>query len=81
MQQLSKVKRYHYDAEVRTLIAKNACQYGNRSASRRFTQEFGHCVSESSVRDAENANINGRQYVTFDNMLTIMDANIMGFTV
>ena len=61
VQQLSKGKRqkqgryYHYDAEVRAKIAKHACQHGNKSASRRFTQELGHWVSESSVRNMKKA--------------------------
>ena len=40
-----------YDAEVRAKIAKHASEYGNKSASVKFTQESGHCVSESSVRN------------------------------
>ena len=40
-------KYNHYDAEVRVKIAKHACEYGNKSASVKFTQELGHCVSES----------------------------------
>ena len=57
VQQVSKGKRrkrgryYHYDAEVRAKIAKHVCQHGNKSAVQRFTQELGHCVSESSVRN------------------------------
>ena len=45
-------KYNHYDAEVR---AKIACEYGNKSASVKFTQELGHCVSESSVRNMKEA--------------------------
>ena len=61
VQQVSKEKRrkrgryHHYDAEVRAKIAKHACQHGNESAELRFTQELGHCVSESSVRNMKKA--------------------------
>ena len=61
MQQVSKEKcrklgRYHdYDPEVRAKIAKHACQHGNKSAALRFTQELGHSVSESSVRNMKKA--------------------------
>ena len=44
-------KYKHYDAEVRVKMAKHACAYGNKSAFVKFTQELGHCVSESSVRN------------------------------
>ena len=48
-------KYHHYDAEMRAKIAKHACEYGNKSASVKFTQELGHCVSESSVRNMKKA--------------------------
>ena len=76
VQQVSKEKRrkrgryHHYDAEVRAKIAKHACQHGNKSAALRFTQKFGHCVSQSSVMASEcntahcvvagNTNFSGR---------------------
>ena len=63
VQQVSKEKRrkrdryHHYDAEVRAKIAKHACQHGNKSAALRFTQDLGHCVSESSARNMKKAYI------------------------
>ena len=48
-------KYNHYDVEVRAKIAKHACKYRNKSASVKFTQEFGHCVSESSARNMKKA--------------------------
>ena len=50
VQQVSKEKR-----RKRAKIAKHACQHGNKSAALRFTQELGHCVSESSVRNMKKA--------------------------
>ena len=40
---------------MRAKIAKHACEYGNKSASVKFTQELGHCTSESSVKNMKNA--------------------------
>ena len=48
-------KYNHYYAEVRAKIAKHTCEYGNKSASVKFTQELGHYVSESSVRNMKKA--------------------------
>ena len=48
-------KYNHYDAEVRAKIAKHACEYGNKSPFVKFTQELGHYVSESSVRNMKKA--------------------------
>ena len=48
-------KYKHYDAEVRAKMAKHACKYGNKSAFVKFTQELGHYVSESSVRNMKKA--------------------------
>ena len=48
-------KYNHYDAEVRAKMAKHACVYGNTSAFVKFTQELGHYVSESSVRNMKKA--------------------------
>ena len=51
-----KLGRYHdYDGEVRAKIAKHASEHGNKSACLKFTQELGHCVSESSVRNTKKA--------------------------
>ena len=36
-------------------MAKHACEYGNKSAFVKFTQELGHYVSESSVRNMKKA--------------------------
>ena len=56
MRECRKRGRYHhYDAEVRAKIAKHACEHGNKSATVKFTQELGHCVSESSVRNMKKA--------------------------
>ena len=61
VQQVSKGKHrkggryHHYDAEVQAKIAKHVYQHGNKSAALRFTQELGHCVSESSVRNTKEA--------------------------
>ena len=53
---MPKTGRYHHDdPEVRAKIAKHACQHGNKSAALRFTQELGHSVSESSVRNIKKA--------------------------
>ena len=40
---------------MRAKIAKHACECGNKSASVKSTQELGHCVSESSVRNMKKA--------------------------
>ena len=40
---------------MRAKITKHAYEYGNKSASVKFTQELGHCVSESSVRNMKKA--------------------------
>ena len=48
-------KYNHYYAEVRAKIAKHACEYGNKPASVKFTQELGHYMSESSVRNMKKA--------------------------
>ena len=42
---------HHYDAKVRLKIAKHAHENGNKSAAIKFTQELGHPVSESSMRN------------------------------
>ena len=40
---------------MRAKIAKHAYEYGNKSASVKFTQELGHYVSESSARNMKKA--------------------------
>ena len=50
-------KYHHYDADVRAKIAKHACKYSNKSASVKFTQDLGHPVSESSVRNMKKVYI------------------------
>ena len=48
-------KKKKNDTEVRAKIAKHVCEYGNKSAFVKFTQELRHCVSESSVRNMKKA--------------------------
>ena len=48
-------KYHHYDAEIRAKIAKHACECGIKRAAIKFTQELGHPINESSVRNMKKA--------------------------
>ena len=42
---------HHYSPEVRAKVAKYACNYGNKSAVKKFSKELGHDLSEGTVRN------------------------------
>lgn len=40
----------HYDADQRAKIGRWASDHGNASAMKRYAKDYGHNISESSVR-------------------------------
>ena len=44
-----------YDDETRAKIAKYSCENGNKAAAPRFSNELGHTVTESTVRNMKKA--------------------------
>ena len=44
-----------YGSAIATGLTAFCSQHGDKSAALRFTQELGHCVTESSVRNMKKA--------------------------